>query len=242
MDHKIREAFDSVHAEEDLKEATRAFLAGKAGRYGNRHAPFQALVPAALCALFLAAGGRWLYFTPTAEISIDINPSLELGVNRFDRVISVDGYNDEGKALAEDLHLIFTDYSDALTEILESDQISSLLSDNAVMSITVVSSGEAQSSRLLSGAESCTAGRGNTHCYSADYGELAAAHGMGLSYGKYRAFLEIRDLYPDITCQEVGEMTMKEIQDLTDSCPENSGPGGRNHHRHGRNQAENRIP
>ena len=30
--------------------------------------------------------------TPTAYISIDINPSLELGINRFDRIVSVEGY------------------------------------------------------------------------------------------------------------------------------------------------------
>ena len=46
-------------------------------------------------------GGTWLYFTPTMEISVDINPSIELGVNRFDRVISVDGYNEDGQALAQ---------------------------------------------------------------------------------------------------------------------------------------------
>ncbi|MDE7227674.1 MAG: helix-turn-helix transcriptional regulator [Treponemataceae bacterium] len=36
--------------------------------------------------LFVGAG---LYLTPTAQISIDITPSLELGINRFDNVVSV---------------------------------------------------------------------------------------------------------------------------------------------------------
>ena len=34
--------------------------------------------------------GHWLYFEPTAEISIDINPSLELELNRFNHVLSVE--------------------------------------------------------------------------------------------------------------------------------------------------------
>ena len=51
-------------------------------------------------ALPAVRGKRWLYFTPIAEISIDINPSIELRVNRFDQVISVDGLNGDGQALA----------------------------------------------------------------------------------------------------------------------------------------------
>ena len=45
------------------------------------------LVPTlACCLLVLLAGwgGHHAYFTPSAIISIDVNPSLELGVNRFD--------------------------------------------------------------------------------------------------------------------------------------------------------------
>ena len=65
---------------------------------------------------------------------------------------------------------------------------------------------------------------------------MAAAVEMGLSYGKYLAFLEIQSRYPDITPQEVQGMTMREIRDLLDSllpdgeqdiCPgQNGGHGG----------------
>ena len=30
--------------------------------------------------------------TPVSAVSIDVNPSIELGVNRFDRVVAVEGY------------------------------------------------------------------------------------------------------------------------------------------------------
>lgn len=62
-----------------------------------------AAVAAAACLVLiaLASGGGYVFFTPTAYISIDINPSLELGINRFDRIVSVEGYNAEAEELLE---------------------------------------------------------------------------------------------------------------------------------------------
>ena len=46
----------------------------------------------------LLGGGGWLWFTPTASVSVDINPSLELRLNRFSRVVAVEGANADGQA------------------------------------------------------------------------------------------------------------------------------------------------
>ena len=75
--------------------------------------------------------------------------------------------------------------------------------------------------------ESCVAGHQNAYCYSADSKEVAPAHGHGMSCGKYRAFLELQKLCPDITPEEIQNMTMREIRDLTDSWPEET---GKHHH------------
>lgn len=44
-----------------------------------------------------------------------------------------------------------------------------------------------------------------------------AAHEAGLSCGKYRAFLELQLLDPDITPEAVQGMTMREIRELIES-------------------------
>src|SRR5699024_12320720 len=61
----------------------------------------RALIPAIACLFLLFFGGRWLFFTPTATISMDINPSIELNVNRFNQVIGVQSYNDDGEKLLD---------------------------------------------------------------------------------------------------------------------------------------------
>lgn len=67
--------------------------------------------------------------------------------------------------------------------------------------------------------------------------ELAAAHQAGLSYGKYRVFLEARALDPSLTPQDVKDMSMRQIRDLIQSlseageeeaaAPQGQGRGGR---------------
>ena len=43
------------------------------------------------------------------------------------------------------------------------------------------------------------------------------AHEAGLSFGKYRAYLELKELDPDITPDDIRDLSMREIQDLIDS-------------------------
>ena len=68
----------------------------------------------------------------------DINPSIELGVNRFNRVVSGEGYNADGVKLAGELSLQYADYMDALDQVLANDTVAALLDADGVLTITVV--------------------------------------------------------------------------------------------------------
>lgn len=217
MDTKLKAAFSQIRAEEELKDSTRAFLAektqGYTGKAKKKRRGF-ALAACAACLLLLLLGGSWFYLTPTATISIDINPSVELGVNRFDRVVSVTGFNEDGRKLTETLEIRFKNYADAVELILNSDKIENLLARGELMEITVTGPDEDRSAQILSGVETCTAGRENTCCHAAQPEEVASAHEAGLSCGKYRAFLEAQELDPDLQPEAVQGMTMKEIREL----------------------------
>lgn len=242
MHDRIKGAFGQVHAEEALKDSTMAFLAERTRGYTRAKAgkrPLYAYAAACACLLLTLLGGRWLYFTPTAEISVDINPSIELCINRFDRVISVNAFNEDGQELSNALNVKFKDYAAAVEEILSDDTVAALLSGDEVLTFTVTGPDEAQSSRIFSDVEAYTARHGNAYCYFASPEEVASAHACGLSHGKYRAFLEIQSLDPDITPEDVQDMTMREIWDLIDchstgcedaSPPHNGWDGGPHGH------------
>ena len=131
--------------------------------------------------LIISGSGFRLYFTPTVSIRIEINPSVGLGLNRFDRVISVDGYNEDGERLTASLDLKYLDYEDALNQILEDEDIVRMLAENKIMTISVAGNDEGQCTRVLSNVQSCTENHKNIHCYSEgdEYTSGGSRHGSG---------------------------------------------------------------
>ena len=132
-------------------------------------------------------------------------------------MLSVNGFNDDGQILSNALDIQYKSYTEALEQILNHDSIAALLSNDEIMTITVIGPDEQQSASILSGVERCAAERSNTYCYFARPEEVSAAHEAGLSCGKYRAFLELQLLDPKMTPEAVQGMTMREIRELISS-------------------------
>ena len=238
MNDRIREAFDNVQAEEELKERTKKFLSDRTGHYQQIASPRNFRKFAIACAfglcLLLGGGGYGLYFIPTSVISMDINPSVELDINRFDKVIAVKGYNEDGKELVDSLSLKYMDYEDAVGQIMESGTVEECMSRDEILSIAVTGQSEEQSSRIFAELQSCTKGQKNTYCFLANQEDVAAAHEAGLSYGKYRAFLQLQELDPDVSVDEIQGKTMREIRDrIEELSGETWGCGNGNGKRYG---------
>ena len=219
MRDELKTALDKVTADDTLRQSTRAFLARQTGNFGaakTRPRTAHRMAAAFACFALVVAGGTgwWAYFSPTCAISIDINPSVELGVNRFDRVVSVEGYGEDGEALAVALDLRFMRYTDALDALLADPTVEGYLAQDEVLSIAVAGDNEAQAGAILAQAESCAAGTRNVYCHAADSAEMEHAHEAGLSFGKYQAFAVLQSLDPSVTADDAQGMTMREIHDL----------------------------
>ena len=215
MDKRIRDAFDTVRAEDELREKTRAYLRRRTGNFGaGKRAFFPGrLVPALACFLviFAAAGSGWAYFTPTCAISIDVNPSVELEINRFDKVIAVEGYRQEGEELASQLDVRFLDWEEALEQVVASPAVDSCLAQNQLLSITVIGR-EEQRDQILEKTQASLGEQDNVYCCAGNPEQTAAAHEAGMSFGKYQAFLELQALDPQVTQEQAASMTMGEIR------------------------------
>ena len=226
---KLKAAFDQIHAEDSLKTSAKKYLFEKVYLKEKKlRSPFRKFAAAAVCSLAVfIGGGSWLFFTPAAFISVDVNPSLELGINCFDRIVSVTGYNEDGRALARELQIKYMDYQKGLEALMEDEDLAVYLADDADIVLTVAGENAAKSSEILENVESCMSRHENVYCHQGNSEEVHHAHDAGLSFGKYQAWQVLQELDPDITLEEIQDMTMSQIQALIqehsreeDSAPE----------------------
>ncbi|MDN5331305.1 MAG: hypothetical protein PWP45_530 [Tepidanaerobacteraceae bacterium] len=61
-----------------------------------------ASIAAVLIITTILAGYGMAFYRPVTYVTIDVNPSVEISLNRFDRVLDVEGLNEEGKRLVGD--------------------------------------------------------------------------------------------------------------------------------------------
>lgn len=219
---KIHDAIDSIHAEEALKRSTKAFLKSKIAPKPF-HMKRIATVFASLALVLLGLGSWNFYMTPVSAISVDVNPSIELGVNRFDRVVSVTGYNDDGAALAASVELKNLSYSDALDTLMSSDEMQPYRENDGLVSITVIGNTEQKSEEMQRQIAACDfAASPNVEYRRGNREDVKAAHDAGLSFGKYTAFQELQALDPTISTEDIRGLTMRQIRDRIEELSDGS--------------------
>lgn len=221
MDNQIKEAFDSIQAQERLKRATKAALRKKTFDYGrnvlrlrqHRHRLAAGLLS---LTLLLSAGGLW--FLPAASISVDINPSMELKVNALDRVIALEGRNSDGAAVVKDLDVVGMAYDDAMQRLLLSEGLEPYLSDGSQITITVAGGGtdahaEQMLSRVLCRAYNIANKENVLYC-QVDWETVKAAREVNLCIPRYLAWQNLLKTNPAITPEDVREIPKDRIRAL----------------------------
>lgn len=208
MNRPIHDAFQAVQASPELKERTRAYLHAQRA---PRRPRYRAMAAAAAClvVVFLGTGGALAWFTPVSAVSVEAGTSLELSLNRFDRVLQVQGDSAQDQELADRLELTYLTYTDALEAILDSQEVTQALDSGAQLAVTVAGQNEQHCQDLLEDTQSC-AGHGT--CSSADWSQVTAAQQAGLSLSKYQMLLQLQALDPSITPQEVSECSMHQLR------------------------------
>jgi hypothetical protein len=58
---------------------------------------------AAMLSFIILGSGLYTYYTPVAAITIDINPSVELQINRWNRIIKASPLNEDGKKVLSNI-------------------------------------------------------------------------------------------------------------------------------------------
>ena len=130
--------------------------------------PKQAAIAASAAIVIAACGGMGTYTwsNPISYVSLDINPSIAYSLNEFNRVIAVNGMNDEGVAIVDAIgdSLKNKDITTALTITVEQLSTEAYLdSENTnYMVIGVYSDKDTKANSLMSTVDEFTANSAET--------------------------------------------------------------------------------
>lgn len=224
MNDRIQQAFDQIKAEETLKEKTVQLIYSqkKKGvrkiRTTYHSAGRMAAVFASFFILILIGGISYrVYATPQAYVDVDVNPSIELTINRFDRVIGVFAYNDDGEKVLSQVSLRNKTSKEALDLLLTVIEKEGYMEKSELLSITVQSDGQQQS--LVDSLQehvSCTVGTHHSNMmqevFAVDKQTKKHAHDMGVSPAQYLALMALKQADPSIDVKECQDHSISELR------------------------------
>lgn len=250
LEQRLRDSFDAVVMPSGLREKTLATIREERQKTGI---PPQARVhrrpslvrrgilalAACLMLCVVGFGGYSVYATETALVGIEVNPSIELGVNQFDVVIAARAYNPDGQQVLDEVSVIGKSYVEALQVITGSTAFLKYVDDTSLVDISVVCENDRQSATLMQESETTIATlpcEGMCNRVSEEDHLAAAEAGMGV--GRYEAAQALISLDTEITLQDCQSMSMKEIRQRIEQIdPANSyawhGSGARGGHGQG---------
>ena len=165
-----------------------------------------AAIAASAVLVATVGGGGIVYATPYGTVSIDVNPSIEYTINRFDRVLQVTGINEEGQAVINAIgrnkllnRTINTALSTTINQ-MEADGYLTEEDDPVVLSSETGS--EQHSAELASSLEMHFSPQMEVYSLTVTQAEVASAHEKGITAGKMHFIREIEREEPETFREE----------------------------------------
>lgn len=215
-EERIKESFDSITMPQGLKESTLQAIeqrrpTKRKPRMFTRRAGFAIAACTLVCAL--GFGGFSAYATETAVVGIEVNPSIELGVNLFDIVVDARALNEDAEGVLKTLSVVGKSSGESLALITQSDTFMSYVTQDAYVDIYVICDNIDQSNNLVNQGQTqvnalpCA---GSSNHVSAQTHNEASKHGMGVS--RYEAAQTLVSLDSMLTIEDCESMSLKEIR------------------------------
>lgn len=149
---KIKDALDTINPDSDLIINTEQLLRTKSKK--SEVFPLRSLATAACFFVLIGTmsiAGYGYYNHPVNYIDVDINPSLELAVNNFDRVVDVTFFNSDAEELISADSLTGKKPEEAVSQILQAASDSGYIVEGeaSVVSLVAYGSDETKATAVL---------------------------------------------------------------------------------------------
>lgn len=213
IEQELGNAFDSIKAPEIIRAETFKHIYQSIPPKNKLSQHLLSFVASFFLIILLGIGSTFAYFTETSAVSIDINPSIELGLNRFNRVISATGYNTDGTILLSQIKLQHKSYKQAMETLLENEHFIPYLTEDNTLLVTIVSNNDKVIDKLTTITNTleplCVS---PLECYNTNNEIRSIAHSCGFSAGKYNTYLELKKLDNSITLDDCKDLSAQEIK------------------------------
>ena len=187
-------------------------------------------IAASAAAILILGVGSWAYASPYSYVSIDVNPSIEFVLNRFDRVIYIRAINEEADGLLHEINLKNLKHKTIANAIHQTfNQITDLgyFDQNSSAGIVIAAAGKnPQKSDELAAdikeevQQDIVTNYDNTsiEAYSLGMEDVEAAKELGVTPGKLNLvnkMISSSDESEDIDIEEWLDKPVKEIMNAT---------------------------
>jgi hypothetical protein len=225
---RFKNYLDKIRADDELKETTKDHVTKYAfekemkknrRKVLNMKKTFVTAAAVAICAV-IGFFGYTLYNTPVNYISLDINPSVEIGLNYFDKVVSIEGMNEDGEYLINGLELKRMSVQEAVRTLVEQASRNEYISGDGstVIALTAGSNDEQKAEKLQQRSEegvNKALQDGNisaivyTNC--SDLALRNEAKEAGVSPGKFKLIKTLQSLEPEVEIDSLIDTKVAEI-------------------------------
>lgn len=175
---------------------------------GGRIVAIAAYVALVACLI----GGVADFLRPVAHVGIDVNPSVELTLNRFDVVVGTCALNDDGQRALDEVPCMWRAFDDAARDL--DGAMRAIAGEGAVVVVSIDCDNENRYAALAAQSNDCFGCNGEAHCDRTSAEERQAAHDSGMGVAKYRAYQALQEAGVDISAEECASMSMRELRNM----------------------------
>ncbi|MBP7176542.1 MAG: hypothetical protein KBA53_10085 [Thermoclostridium sp.] len=165
-----------------------------------------------IAALFLVAfigTGAYSWSIPAQYINIDINPSVELVINRYDRIIKINSLNEDGEKLVESVDLQLKKYEKGVNAVIETARNLGYLQDERDVLISISSSDSERREKTQTEIEEKVTPEAEVLLFDSSEHEQSVKE--GLSPGKSKIISKVLDSGTNLTEEELADAPVRDL-------------------------------
>jgi hypothetical protein len=230
---QFKRYFDNIKAEDELKDKTKQFLKKALAeqpaerlqikKINRRSLIMNKIIKIASCAavvVLLCMIGFTYYNTPVNYVSLDINPSVEIGINGLDKVVSAEAHNEDGEKLLEGKNIIGLSVKDAINYLVQDAiDLDYVKDDGSTVIAVTAESGDGKKALDLqdkssNGVNLAMSAKETIAAVYSDCSDLSLrneAKDLGVSPGKYKLIKMLQTLDPTVTVEAYKDLKVHDI-------------------------------